>query len=481
MAQSTSLENEYDLIVIGGGSAGLTAATIAGRLCAKVLLVDREALGGDCLHHGCVPSKALLRTAKVTHTVRNASKFGVDVGAPTVDFGRVMGFVRAAIETVGHHDSPEKMKALGVEVAFGGAELLGGGRVRIGGAREVGAKAVIVAVGSRAEAPPIEGLSEVGFIDHVSLFDLKELPPRLVVIGGGPVGVEVGQAMARLGSTVTLLQSGPRLLMRDDPSLAALLGQYLAEEMTILYSANVIEVRRGARGKEVVFESDGRRDAVVCDEILVAVGRSPELSGLGLAAAGVATTEKGIVVDEALATTARGIWACGDCVGSYQFTHFAEAQARVATRNALFRGKQKLGDVPVPWVTFTDPELAHVGLTEDAAREKVSGVEIFNFPYERLDRAVCEGEARGLAKVVCDRSGRILGASILGPHAGEAINELSLAMTAGLTLSKITAAIHAYPTMGRVVRRLGDERFLAHGVSELTAKLFGKYRRECAT
>ncbi len=473
------LASAYDLVVIGGGSAGLTAASIGGRVCARTLLVDREALGGDCLFHGCVPSKSLIKCAKVAHSAAEASRFGVNVTGVEIDFTKVMDYVQGTIAHIGQHDSPEAMAALGVEVAFGGARFLARDRLSVGG-REVTAKAIIIAVGSRAAAPPIPGLAETGFIDHVSLFKLRDRPDRLVVIGGGPVGVEMGQSFARLGSRVTLLQSGPHLLPHDDSGLSDLLREILGEEMTIHCDSTVVEVSKSGEAKRVVFEHGGHRREVECDEILVAVGRRPDLDSLGLEAAGIEVGSRGIAVDKTLRTTAKGVWACGDCVGSYQFTHYAEAQARTAARNALFRGSQKLGDPPVPWTTFSDPELAQVGLTEADAKD-VDGAEVFRFPYERLDRAVCDGEARGLAKVICDKSGRVLGASILGSRAGEAITEFVIAMNAGITLSKLAGSIHVYPTMNRIVRRLGDERFMAHGVSNATAALFGKFKRECAT
>ncbi|MBW2263174.1 MAG: FAD-dependent oxidoreductase [Deltaproteobacteria bacterium] len=466
----------YDLAVIGGGSAGLTAATIGGRVGARTILIDRTSLGGDCLHHGCVPSKALIKSASVAHAVRHAADYGISAQEPVVDLEKVMAHVRSAIETVGVNDSPEAMRERGVEVALGGARFLSPTSL-MAGDREIRADNVIVSVGSRAFAPPIPGLEEAGFIDHISLFDdLRVLPPRLVVIGGGPIGVEMGQAMARLGSRVTIIEGGPRVLMRDDAELAVLLLGYLREELDVLTGSRVKGVSAAGGVKTVVFERDGKEETIECDEILVAVGRRPNLESLDLDRAGVRTNERGIIVDDALRTSAKNVWACGDCVGSYQFTHFAEAQARVAARNALFKGAKAFKETWIPWTTFSSPELAHVGLNEEQARAQAGPVHVYRFEYEELDRAVCDGTARGLAKIVTDRGGHIIGASLLGPLAGEAITEILVAMKAGMTLEKLAQVIHVYPTMNRIVRRVADQPFLEKGVGEWTKKLFGRFK-----
>jgi pyruvate/2-oxoglutarate dehydrogenase complex dihydrolipoamide dehydrogenase (E3) component len=465
----------YDLAVIGGGSAGLTTAAIAGRVGARTILIDRERLGGDCTHYGCVPSKSLIRCAKVAHTARHADRYGVRTPQVEVDYGRVAAYVREAIATIASHETPEIVAQQGVEVAFGGARFLSPTRIRVG-EREIEATSSVLAVGSGAHTPPLPGLDKSGAIDHVDLFELTALPPRIAVLGAGPIGMELGQALARLGAEVTILQRGGRILKRDDAELTDLLAGYVRDELRLVCNATVRQARVAHGVKELVFETDGKEATLVCDEILVAVGRKPSLEGLGLEAAGVAFTERGVIVDAKLRTTARNIWACGDCTGSMQFTHFAEAQARVAARNALFVGSQSFEPEPTPWVTFTDPELAHVGMTEAEARATHPRVEVFRYPYAKLDRAVCEGETHGLAKIVTVPSGRILGASILGPHAGEAITEVVIAMKSGITLQRLSGFVHPYPVMNRIIRRLGDERFLAHGVGTVTRKLFGRYR-----
>lgn len=465
----------WDLIVIGGGSAGLTAATIAGRVGASVLLIDKEALGGDCLHTGCVPSKALIRCARVAHQARHAARFGVDVGPVTIDFGRVMDHVAGSIAHIAVHDSPDALAAHGVEVAFGGAELLSDTRVRIGGTREEEAKRIILAVGSHAHPPPIEGLAQAGYLDHVGVFALRERPQRLVVIGGGAIGVELGQAFARFGSDVTLLELGDRLLPRDDAELAGRLAELLSREMTLRFGAKTTRVEARDGAKVVHFEVNGEAQQVVCDELLVAVGRRANTDGLNLKAAGIKTDRGRIVVDQYLRTSSHQVFAAGDCCGPFQFTHFAEAQARLAARNALFVGRSAFGRPNVPWVTFCQPELAHVGLTEAEARPLHPDLRVHHYAYERLDRAVCDGDTDGLAKVLTNTRGTILGASILGPGAGEAIAPVVVAMDAGRSLQALGGSIFAYPTLSRVVRRLADERFIEDGVSPFVARWLSRY------
>jgi len=465
--------NEYDLVVVGGGSAGLTAAAFAGRVGARVLLVDRERLGGDCLWAGCVPSKALIRCATVAHTARRSEEYGV-LTDPTVDFPAAMAHVRRAMERIAAADSADALAARGVETAFGGARFVGPRRLQIGG-REVQGRRVIVATGARPSPPVVPGLEEAGYLDHVSLWSLAELPRRLAVVGGGPVGVEMAQAFARLGAQVTLVQRGERLLPRDDAELSELLRGYLEEELTILRGATVVGAQRRGAEKVLTVHADGAERDLVCDEVLVATGRRPAVEGLDLEAAGVRATERGIEVDASLRTSAAGVFACGDCTGGPQFTHVAEAQARVSTRNALFRGRARFAHT-LAWTTFTDPELAQVGLTEAQARARDAAVRVYRFEYGDLDRAVCDGETRGRAKLVCDRRGRILGASLLGSRAGEAASELTVAVDEGLTIRRLGASIHVYPTFSRIVRRLSDQAFVDDGISPLTVRLFGRFR-----
>jgi pyruvate/2-oxoglutarate dehydrogenase complex dihydrolipoamide dehydrogenase (E3) component len=465
--------DEYDLVVVGGGSAGLTAAAFAGRVGARVLLADRERLGGDCLWSGCVPSKALIRCATVAHTARRGRDYGV-LADPAVDFPGAMAHVRGAIERIATSDSPEALAARGVETAFGGARFIGPRRLRIGD-RVAQGRSIIIATGARASPPQIPGLDETDYLDHVSLWSLAELPRRLAVVGGGPMGVELAQAFARLGSEVTLVQRGTRILPRDDAELTGLLRGYLEEELTVLCDAVVVSARRRGAEKVLTVRTAGLEHDLVCDEVLIATGRQAAVEGLDLQVGGVHATSRGIEVGASLRTSAAGVYACGDCIGGPQFTHVAEVQGRVATRNALFRGRTRFART-LAWTTFTDPELAQVGLTEEQARERGADVRVHRFDYGDLDRAVCDGETRGRAKLVCDRHGRILGASLLGSRAGEAASELAVSVDHKLTIRRLGASIHVYPTFSRIVRRLADQAFVSDGISPRTLRLFARFR-----
>jgi pyruvate/2-oxoglutarate dehydrogenase complex dihydrolipoamide dehydrogenase (E3) component len=472
-------ETHYDLIVVGGGSAGLTSVTMAARLGARALLVDRESLGGDCLHYGCVPSKSLIASARTAHTVRNAEAFGLESVEAKINFPRVMDRIDRIRDEIGSHETPDAIRKLGVDVALGGARFIDEFTLEIGDADRVTGDKILIATGSHAVAPDILGLAEAGFIDHVDLFGLREQPARLAVIGGGAIGTEMGQALSRLGSDVTIIQRAARLLPREDPEISAVLQDALvAEGVKLLLSATPVAVSRDGSEKVVAVEQDGHTHSIRCDEILVAVGRKPVVDALNVSAAGIKTNKKGIVVDDRLRTNKPHIFAVGDCNGGPQFTHWAEYEARIATRNALYRGSSKRSLRTLPWVTFTDPEVARVGLTLDEAcsRDGNDGIHEHVFPYARLDRAVCEGNTNGMIKVVVDKSDRILGAHIIGLGAGEALTEWVLAMEHRIPLSKIGSAIHVYPTLSRINRRVADEAFLAHGVANLTNRLFARFR-----
>lgn len=474
----TAIEH-YDLVVVGGGSGGITAVTMAARLGARTLLIDRESLGGDCLHYGCVPSKSLIASARAAHLVRNAHVFGLEATGPIVDFVRVMDRIDRIRDEIGSHETPEAIRKLGVDVALGGARFIDEFTLEIGGSDRVTGDKILIATGSHAVAPDIPGLAEAGFIDHVDLFGLREQPARLAVIGGGSIGTEMGQALSRLGSEVTIIQRAAQLLPREDPDVADVLHDALVGEgMKVLLSAVPVGVTRDGSEKVVAVEQGDHSYSIICDEILVAVGRKPVVDALDLRAAGVETNERGIIVDDKLKTNQQHIFAVGDCNGGPQFTHWAEHEARIATRNALYRGASKRSLHTLPWVTFTEPEVARVGMTLDEAR-KVSGddrVHEHTFPYARLDRAVCESNTAGLIKVVVDKRDRVLGAHIIGMSAGEALAEWVLAMEHGISLGKIGSAIHVYPTLSRINRRVADDAFLEHGVSHWINRLFARFK-----
>ena len=470
----------YDLIVIGGGSGGLTAVTMAARLGARSLLVDRESLGGDCLHYGCVPSKSLIASARAAHTLRNAGKFGLESVSQDIDFGRVMDRVDRIRDEIGSHETPEAIRRLGVDVALGGARFIDESTLEIAGSCQVTADKFVIATGSHAVAPEIPGLAEAGFIDHVGLFRLRECPGRLAVIGGGAIGSEMGQALSRLGSEVTIIQRAPRLLPREEPEISAVLQAVFEEEgISLLLSASPVRISHDGSDKVVEVEQNGESTTIRCDEILVAVGRKPVIDALDLKAAGIEKNARGIIVDERLRTSKPHIFAVGDCNGGPQFTHWAEHEARIATRNALYRGSSKRSMDLLPWVTFTAPEVARVGMTVAQARAATRDDRIHEhvFPYSHLDRAVCESDTAGMIKVVVDDADKVLGAHIVGPGAGEALTEWVLAIEHKLPLARIGSAIHVYPTLSRINRRVADEAFLAHGVSAWTNRLFARFKR----
>jgi pyruvate/2-oxoglutarate dehydrogenase complex dihydrolipoamide dehydrogenase (E3) component len=463
----------YNLVVIGAGSAGLVVAAGAAGLGARVALVERGRMGGDCLNYGCVPSKALLRSAKAAAQPRRAG-LGVGTTAPAVRWAEVAARVQGVIDTIAPHDSVERFTALGVEVLQGHGRLSGPRQVEVrlaaGGTRTLDAKAIVLATGSAPLVPPIPGLEETGYLTNETVFTHTELPRRLCVLGGGPIGLELGQAFARLGSQVTVVEMLPRVLPREDADAAAVVVAALeADGIALRTGRQAVRVEHGAGGKRVICRpaptapgapapAQGPEEAIEVDEILVAVGRRATLSELGLEAVGVRTEHGRLQVDARLRTSVASIYACGDCVGPYQFTHMANAQARVVIQNALLPFKTRMDYRVVPWATFTDPELARVGLSEDEARQRGVPYRAIVVPYAELDRAVCEGEREGFLKVLTPPGGdAILGATLVGAHAGELLHELVLAMRARLRLRDLSATVHIYPTLAEMFRTAGDQ------------------------
>ncbi len=455
-----------DLVVIGGGAAGLVVASVASQLGLKTTLIEADPhLGGDCLHYGCVPSKALIQVGRVAATVRGAARYGLSARLEEVQLERVMARVAEVIGTIQQHDDPERFRSYGCEVIFGRATFTGVDTVGVEG-RSLRARRFVLATGSSAFVPPVEGLAEAGFVTNREMFALHDLPRRLAVVGGGPIGVELAQAMARFGSQVTIIQRGPRLLPREDEDVVvALQAQLAAEGITFLFDAELkrVSVEAGMRVLHCTTPEGEQR--LAADQILMAVGRAPNLQGLGLDAAGVAHDRRGVTVDARLRTSNPRIYACGDVCGPYQFTHMAEYQAGIVIANALFRMPKRVDYRVVPWVTYTDPELARVGLSEAEAREQGIEVEVQRFDFTANDRAVIEGESAGFVKLLLRRGprwrggGRIVGAAILGRHGGELLPELVLAMRRGLRVGDLAAAVHAYPTRADAVRRGANRHF----------------------
>ncbi len=460
----------YNLVVIGGGTAGLVCAAGAAGLGAKVALVERHLLGGDCLNFGCVPSKGLLRASRAAHAVREAPAFGVRVGAVAPDFAEAMARMRELRARIAPHDSAKRMSELGVDVYLGEARFAARDAIEVAGQRLSFARAVL-ATGARASSLPIPGLADAGFLTNETVFSLTELPRRLVVIGGGPIGCELSQAFRRLGSEVTMVDRAPRLLPRDDEDAAAVLAKRFAEEgIATRLSAKLLRVERNPGGKVVSLERDGRTEDVQGDEILVAIGRAPNVEGLGLDVAGVAIGKGGVQVDDRLRTTNPRVYAAGDVCSAWKFTHAADAMARIVLQNVLFFGCKRTSALVIPWCTYTDPEIAHVGIDRPEAERR--GALTFTVPLGEVDRAVLDREAEGFARVHLDRGGRLLGATMVASHAGEMIGEMSLALTAGLSMKTVGATVHPYPTQAEAWKKLGDQwartRLTprAHGVLE---------------
>ena len=450
----------YDLVVIGGGTAGLVSALIGAGAGARVALVEADRTGGDCLWTGCVPSKSLIAAAAAAQGIREAGQLGVDAGEPEVDFERVMAHVHGARNRIAPHDSPERLRADGVDVFQARARFLAPGTIDAGGT-ELVHRTAIVATGSRPGPPRIKGLSEADPLTSDNLWDLRRLPARLVVLGGGPIGCELGQAFARLGSSVTVIEMDDRLLPREEPRAGALIAERLRVEGVNLHLGAEATAVRFGNGGEAVIEIDSPEGlrTIAFDRILVATGRRPSSFGLGLDSVGVETDDSGAVaVDDRLRTTAPRIYAAGDVTGAMPFTHVAAHHARIASVNALFGLRRRVDYGAVPRVVFTDPEIAAVGLAEAEARDRWGErTQVLDYDHADLDRAITSGRTAGFAKLIGDRRGRLVGATIAGTAAGETIAELSARVAAGDGIGSISSAVHAYPTFTEAAARAADE------------------------
>jgi pyruvate/2-oxoglutarate dehydrogenase complex dihydrolipoamide dehydrogenase (E3) component len=456
--QNPRAEGRYNLVVVGAGTAGLVCAAGAAGLGARVALVERHRLGGDCLNYGCVPSKALLRCARAAAEARRAADFGVRVPGPVeVDFPAVMARMRRLRAELSRHDSAARFRGLGVDVFLGEASFGVRDRVTVGGQTLYFARAVI-ATGGRPAALELPGLGPEDYLTNESVFDLDELPRRLVVVGGGPVGCELGQAFRRFGSDVTLANRSAGLLGKEGPEAVALVRARLeAEGVRLELGARPVTVERTGAGLVLVVEKSGQTARLPADALLVAVGRRPNVEGLGLEQAGVEHDAQGVRVNDFLQTSNRRVYAAGDVCSAYQFTHAADAMARIVLRNALFFGRARVSELVIPWCTYTDPEVAHVGLTAEEAGRRGIGIQTFHVSLDEVDRAVLDGEADGFAAAHVRRgTDRIVGATVVAAHAGEMIGEVALAMTRGLGLAALSQTVHPYPTQAEVLRRLGD-------------------------
>jgi pyruvate/2-oxoglutarate dehydrogenase complex dihydrolipoamide dehydrogenase (E3) component/uncharacterized membrane protein YdjX (TVP38/TMEM64 family) len=460
---------DRNLIVIGAGSAGLVTSYIAAAVKAKVTLIEKHRMGGDCLNTGCVPSKALIRSAKLASHLDRASEYGFDNVTGTPNFARVMERVQRIVQQVEPHDSVQRYTELGVECIKGEARILDPWTVQVNG-QKLTAKAIVIATGARPFVPPIPGLSEVGHLTSDDVWTLRELPKRLVVLGGGPIGCELTQAFARLGAQVTQVEMLPRLMVREDAEISAMVQKrFEAEGISVRVNTKAKSVAVENGEKILLCEHDGKDQKIVFDQILVAVGRAANLKGFGLEQLGV-KTGKTVEVNEFLQTNFPNIYACGDVAGPYQFTHTAAHMAWYASVNALFApllglrgGKFKVDYSVIPWATFTEPEVARVGLNEQEAKEKNIPYEVAAFDLEELDRAIADGEAHGVVKVLTvPGKDKILGVTIAGEHAGDLIAEYVMAMRHGLGLNKVLGTIHIYPTLAEANKYVAGQWKQAH-------------------
>lgn len=481
--------NEYDLTIIGGGSAGLVLAVAGAKLGRKTALVEKHRLGGDCLWTGCVPSKAILKSGKIAHYVKDAEKYGVLVKDAQVDFGRVMEYVHSTQHTIEQeHDNPERFREMGVHVIFGEGHFESPTSFVVQDTENdqtltLKSKKFVVTTGSRPTAPHITGIDSIDYLDSENVWELDELPERLLVIGAGPIGIELAQAFHRLGAKVTVTQRSDRILTKEDTEVSEKMLGYLQEDgIEILLNTNPVQIDRinaplseelnpdiavwepknTAPPKEYRVQlktaDTGDEREIIVDQILIAAGRKPNVEGLELEKIGVKLKKRGIEVNNKLQTSVRNIYAAGDVIGHYLFTHVAAFQATQIVRNICFPGSSAIDYSVVPWTTFCDPEVARCGLTEAEAREKHGRVDVFRVDLHDVDRAVAEGETKGFIKVVATRwTGKLLGVHLVGPNAGEVIHEFVLAMNARIPLRKLGSIIHVYPTFSSIVWRVAGK------------------------
>ena len=475
---------DYDLGVIGAGSAGLTVTAGAAQLGVKTLLIEKEPeLGGDCLHYGCVPSKTLIRTAEAYHTAKNLAAYGLPAAqVGPVDFSQVRARIRGVIEKILVHDSPERFCKLGAQVEFGEASFVDEHVVDLGGKRISAAKWV-VSTGSTASAPPIEGLAETPYITNREIFYLDTLPESLIVLGGGPIAIEMAQAFARLGSKVQVVQRSAQILSKEDKDMAdAVQGFLEAEGVTFHTGATTKRVRDAGGMREVVIEQNGAEKTLSAHTLLVALGRKSEVNTLGLDNAGVKLAKRGIEVDARMRTSQDHIYACGDCTGAYQFTHAAGYEGGIVVSNAVFRLPRKADYTWLPWCTYCQPELANIGMNEKRAEAAGLDYEVRVQEFSANDRALAEGEGRGKLKLILSK-GAPVGVQILGPSAGELLAEWSALLNGKVKLSSLAGEVHAYPTLAEINKRVaGDivgEKIFSDSVKK-TLKFFFNYKgRAC--
>ncbi len=447
----------YQLVAIGAGAAGLISAAGAAGLGARVAIIERNLMGGDCLNVGCVPSKGVIRAARAWHAAAQAKTFGGPSISGPGDFGMAMQRMRKLRAKISPVDGAQRFSDLGIDVFIGHATFTGPDSLEVGG-QTLRFKKAVIATGARAAALPIPGLKEAGYLTNENFFNQTSLPKRLGIIGAGPIGCEMAQSFARFGSEVSVLDIGEHVLPREDADAASIVQAAMKRDgVRYIPSASLKEVKRRGEERILHYHIDGQAHELPVDEVFVAVGRTPNLENLGLEAAGVRAHARGVEVDDHLRTSNKRIFAAGDICSPYQFTHAADAMARIVVQNALFFGRAKLSDLIIPWCTYTSPEVAHVGMYAHDAKAKGVAVNTIQIPLSEVDRALLDGEDEGFLKVhVRQGSDQIVGATLVAEHAGEMIGELALAISAKVGLSKIAKTIHPYPTQGEVIKKAGD-------------------------
>ncbi|MGF1650412.1 MAG: dihydrolipoyl dehydrogenase family protein [Hyphomicrobiaceae bacterium] len=464
-----------DLCVIGAGSGGLSVAAAAAAFGVSVVLIEKHKMGGDCLNFGCVPSKAMIAAGKRAHAMRTATPFGITPVEPTVDWARVNDHVRDVIATIEPNDSVERFTGLGVKVIEAAGRFADRSTV-IAGSTRVKARRFVIATGSTAFVPPIPGLTGVPYFTNETLFDNRETIGHLIIVGGGPIGMEMAQAHRRLGARVTVLEGG-RAMAKDDPELSRVVVEALRRDGVDLREGTLVERIDGEAGAiTVTVKTEAGPETVTGTHLLIAAGRRPNVSGLDLEKAGIAYDARGITVTASLVTTNKRVFAIGDCIGGLQFTHVANYHAGLVIRQALFRMPVKANTDIVPWVTYTEPELAQVGLTEARAKERFGEIRVLRWPYHENDRAIAERETEGFVKVITDKKGRIVGASIVGLHAGELIQMWSLAISQKMKIKAMTDWISPYPTLAEINKRAAYRFYATAASNPMVRKVIGWLR-----
>jgi pyruvate/2-oxoglutarate dehydrogenase complex dihydrolipoamide dehydrogenase (E3) component len=460
---------EVDICVLGAGSGGLVVAAAAALLGRPVALIERGRMGGDCLNYGCVPSKSLIAAARMAALGRKAAHFGVHYDAPAIDFQEVHDHVQGVIAAIAPHDSQERFEGMGCKVIRAEGRFVSPTEVEAGGMR-IRAPRFVIATGSSPAVPPIEGLADVPYLTNETIFDLTERPDHLIIVGGGPIGIELAQAERRLGAEVSVIELYS-ILANDDPEAVDIVRQAVHRDGVMLHErTKLVRVERDGTGIAVTVEKDGGTNRIAGSHLLLAAGRRVNVAGLGLEAAGIAYTAKGVTVDRRLRTSNKRVFALGDVAGSYQFTHAAGYHAGIVVRNALFRLPAKVDDRAMPWVTYSDPELAHVGLGEEMARKSHDRIRILRWALAENDRAQVERETSGFIKVVTTKGGKILSTTIVGAHAGELILPWALAISRGLKVGALASLIAPYPTLSEISKSVAGSYFTPSLFSERTKK-----------